>query len=600
MKLQVEAGGEKFVKWAKQRLAMLTGLRKELRLPVMQKDWMIDGSLIHVRSTEFGDTIYITASGSWSYYILNINGAATAFDGQFVTVDKKTIKLISGNILIQNRAVVTGEKAMLVYIDINQKWKWIDSKLKIADYKPNDFVGVIQPPFFDKRGIDATENRPIVSFDGNVSSGTYILTDGINSVSVTGINPPYTLATASDGFMIDSTRGTRLKIVSLAESQRKDSSGSFVNPTGVLLDIPFSGTFGFLNPPVTNYTDQFSLFSDDPTLIGATNHIYIRRNGAQEYVSTNTVTFSNSVFLGDTQAPKDRIFSFSDKEGFISPTNFGSSSTPAHVIVIQGARQSDGTYIYAESSVLISNTFCGKGGGGQIAFIVGQSMIGATIFLVSPRDISSGAGSTVDTLVVINSDGSVVEVLRAPSPGNSVTAPIFNPSGPIAFKNYSFIVGVRQVTSSKFDHVYFVRSDGLFIEVVLPTANTSNPGNSLPISGSKTVAYVYLEEILGATTDRYIASSDGKAILLDVPPPKPATSTTSAKAVLAVIISGFIDQKIGCRLLFIVVYADSTASHHHWDENGKIFTYDSTTAFAVNNIPVPSSISRMKLLDKWG
>jgi hypothetical protein len=61
MQIKVDPGGEKYVSWAKKQLNNLERARKDMNLPVMRKFWHVDGSLIALESSEFGDSIRINA-----------------------------------------------------------------------------------------------------------------------------------------------------------------------------------------------------------------------------------------------------------------------------------------------------------------------------------------------------------------------------------------------------------------------------------------------------------------------------------------------------------------------------------------------------------
>lgn len=58
----VEPGGQKYLKWARQRLSALADMREDLNLPVMTKDFSIGSSNIWIKSSDFGDLIRITGA----------------------------------------------------------------------------------------------------------------------------------------------------------------------------------------------------------------------------------------------------------------------------------------------------------------------------------------------------------------------------------------------------------------------------------------------------------------------------------------------------------------------------------------------------------
>lgn len=63
----IAAGGKKYLKFARRELAVLTNLRKDLKLPSMQKQFKIGGSHIWLKSSEFGNIIRITG-GVWNFF----------------------------------------------------------------------------------------------------------------------------------------------------------------------------------------------------------------------------------------------------------------------------------------------------------------------------------------------------------------------------------------------------------------------------------------------------------------------------------------------------------------------------------------------------
>lgn len=65
-KIYAEPGTEGYIKFGRQRLAALTRLRQDLRLPTMNKYWYVDPSTrVDVKSSEFGDSIRVFGGGLW-------------------------------------------------------------------------------------------------------------------------------------------------------------------------------------------------------------------------------------------------------------------------------------------------------------------------------------------------------------------------------------------------------------------------------------------------------------------------------------------------------------------------------------------------------
>lgn len=79
-KINVDASGARFLPWAKDRLTRLTELRHELDLPKMTKLYVPEpGALVHIVSSEFGDSIRIQAGTSL--------GTATYDDGASLSAE---------------------------------------------------------------------------------------------------------------------------------------------------------------------------------------------------------------------------------------------------------------------------------------------------------------------------------------------------------------------------------------------------------------------------------------------------------------------------------------------------------------------------------
>lgn len=84
--IQVDPGGEGYVKFGKAKLHALGTLRKDLRLPVMQKHYQIDSSTrVSIKSAEWGDKIQIKAGTPLRYvYLDSLN---KDFSGGAITSD---------------------------------------------------------------------------------------------------------------------------------------------------------------------------------------------------------------------------------------------------------------------------------------------------------------------------------------------------------------------------------------------------------------------------------------------------------------------------------------------------------------------------------
>lgn len=71
-KIVADPGTEGYIKFGRARLAQLTAMRKDLRLPIMNKHWQIDAATrVDVRSSEFGDMIRVTGGRNffvWGHY----------------------------------------------------------------------------------------------------------------------------------------------------------------------------------------------------------------------------------------------------------------------------------------------------------------------------------------------------------------------------------------------------------------------------------------------------------------------------------------------------------------------------------------------------
>jgi hypothetical protein len=103
--LQVEPGGEKFIKWAKSKLSHLRTLRDDINMPSMTKSFVVDGSRITINSSIYGDRIRITgaAAGFWAFSELPYTTTQGASETT-TTTDTETrvyeTVFINGNVII--------------------------------------------------------------------------------------------------------------------------------------------------------------------------------------------------------------------------------------------------------------------------------------------------------------------------------------------------------------------------------------------------------------------------------------------------------------------------------------------------------------------
>jgi len=584
--IQVDPGGEYLLPWARKKLEywhqemLHAGRRSVFKIVQVSDGRMIYANSELVAPGVFIDKIKVVGGMQWGFLVRDTAGSGAQLVGHFAALDVRgflRVKLADESTVGIVRAVRTNGKSMLLCRDdtvtdsVVAGWRWVNDKTALRVFEPATFGDESNVPSGTGEAVDAQESKLVAMLDitADPDTGKW-LSDGTDYQV---LSPPafpsqqYVLATESDGFAVSQSDGpagigVTTKAVSLANGAFMDSS------FGVHADDE-------MGDPKVNLTDlfQFQLFTADP-LADPNRAVAFYRNGALEYATVGT---PGDAFL--------QLCSARGVHAFIDETFWRTvPTTDARLTVVKGVRDADGIYSYTEQSILVDTaTEYPSVGGAQ-----GVSLAEGYYFVAY---ISNVVADSV--LKAISSAGDITQI-------HSFTSqPSFQASA-ISFAALAVLIGIRINASSWRRIIFFGGSDGSFTEAELPVA--ARHAIVSHIVGSNTLAYAH---ILDTSLIRYLVDSTGVVTALPLPtrthPTDPAQPDQTATSVS---VRGFIDQKVGCRLLFEANWATApTRSYHHWNEEGEIFNYG-TPAFSYTGgrnmvVPEPSSIDRMKLLETW-
>lgn len=578
----VESGGEYLLSFAKQKIAYMHKQMAGAGPARLERVFIVtDGSQIFLKSLrslrgQFIDTIRITASGSWDFYLQDSEFFGDQrIDYYFGQVGKPQLKKISvgrGDAL--GGAFASLRSSQLLFHDPAAGWRQIDKNQKLSAYAPTAFGGSVVTP------APTSSDTKVISVITN--GADEVLTDGTNSVAVTTLGGgQFVVATKTNGFFACKVEtpgvSASSRIVSLAESVRRDDAGNLVNPTGVLQDATwFTPNVTLQINPLANYTDLFTTFTDQGLPLAQ-----IYRNGILETTSSTILALDAARV---TICSKDTfsLWSFSGLD--------------AKLLI--GRRQSDGTYVYSANTYAFDSAYQSSFGSGSVT--KGFSDAATYYFDIYIRTLVVGPDPLVIVTSSIDSSGVRSEAVAFPMTYAEYTA---FPIAPItyfsiAFFNKSCFIGVSSKGTALRRHIFFYFSDGTKTIFPFP-AGAADIVLSLA-AGSKTVAYAHAAD----AGINYLADSAGSLTVLQNPTRLAADGVTVESAV-AVLVGGFIDKKEGCALMFEAAWATAPEyTVHHWDATGQIFDYDRPALtykiFPVIGVPAPTPLRRMELIESWG
>lgn len=579
-KLQIDSGGEYLLGYAKARLRLLTSLRNSLGVGILHRWYALGtGEKIHIISCSIGDTIRIISGGRWDFFFQDPEyiGEQRA-DIYFGVVGKPALRKVAiGHVSANGTPYSSRISSQLAFFDPVAGWRQIDKNEKVSAFAPGDFGGTFFSP------SNSSEDEKIVAVLTN--GPNKVLTDGTNYVAVTAlVNGNIVLATKTDCFfhskegsvgVYDSSR-----IVSLAESQRKDAAGNLVNPTGLLQDVTWlSPNVTLQITPLINYTDLFTTFTDQGIPL---TQIY--RNGVLE-------ASSSTILALDLQR-----LTICSKDTF-SLWNFGGLD----VKILAGKRQSDGTYVYTSNTYAFDPDYQTNWGTFNAATLLhGFSDSETYNFNIYIRSLAVGPFPQVIVTAAMDSKGVKTEAVAFPMTYLEYTA---FPIAPIIYNMIAFFskacfIGVTSKGTAFRRHVFFYFTDGTNALVPFP-AGAAHIVATLAV-GSKTKAYTYATD--GGV--KYLACSDGTLTVLP-DPTRLASDGVTVETPTSVLTTGAIDQKEGAVIMFEAAWAtEPLFTVHHWDEDGVIFDYErpalTYALFPVLGVPVQTPLRRMELIEFWG
>lgn len=604
----IQSGGEYLIPFAKRMAERQHLMMRDSGLTASVRDYLIDSNTtIHIESlmvgsgllANFVDKVRITAGGGWDFYLQDPEFFGTQrADIYFGKVGKPGLRKVSmGRLSINVAPFASRKDAHLMFFDPAAGWRQIDKNQKVSAYAPSSFGGSVVTP------TPTSEDTKMVAIITN--GANVVLTDGVNYVAVTsvGLGTLYVAAIKTDGFFVSQGLDTSsgfylLKLVSLAESLRKDTFGNFINPSGILQDAilhpPVSGSVNAYSP-ILNYTDIFSLVTLTDSLGVVVLKFY--RGGVLGYTSTS--------LLG---APS---FNGCSKDSVSSYVEAGSSTGTAfieRILVINGKRRDDGIYVFSELTVTLDTLVFANGTlGGYNGPINAIGYSDARTVLFSSR-IRQIAFNTFEFYTYsIDALGNKTELAGFPYTYADAIAFGFGVGfhaasvRTVGFNTKSCVLGACSTalySNSWCRTIFFYFSDGTSMRVILP-----NAARDLSISqsaASKTVAYVYL---IDGGIKYLIDSLGGLRVLPD--PTRLAADGVTIENPTSIASGAFIDQKEGCALIFEASWATAPFfTVHHWKEDGTIFNYArpalTYAVFALLGVPTATPLQRMELIEFWG
>lgn len=601
--LQVDPGGEYLVSWARRKINFWHKQMEHANLATLFRVVQVsDGSVIYVNSLRiapdtFIDKLRITSGGLWDFFIRDaesLSGQGGKFYGHFATLGRrgfKKIKLADFSPGTVWRAVRTTIKSFALVRDaalideIVIGWKLITERAALRAFIPAALGTLATATNAPVKAVDAQESKLIVLLRDSGGPGRWLSDGTVFSV----ISPPetpglnYVLASANDGFLISQGGqgsgaggvGVTGKTISLTNGVLFDAS------VGVHADDVWA------NPQV-NFTDlfQFHLFTPNP-LFDPNRGIAFYRNGILDYTTIENLGGQG----GGEIVTRDKVHAFITLGGLFG---IGSGAVgPVNIVAIKGTRSVPPSYSYVESAPVLLDANFSDAFQNAAGSVFGFTDTEAFLFVTYSRDV---LGSPITVSAIINSAG--VKVFS--QEGFPTTGLIFTLTGSVNFFDRSCLIGSVENGTSFRRKIFFLFSDGTHFEAVLPDAAL----NALPqfICGSNTVAYAYVRDTAAL---HFLANSTGTFVTLPLPTRAHSTdSTLPDQTATSLTVRGFIEQKVGCRLLFEANWATApTRSFHHWTEIGEIFNYGTPNFLFLGGrnliLPEPSSIHRMKLLELW-
>lgn len=583
MHLEIDPGGEYLLPFARKKLEILKRQLEANCQPAGVHFVYVDsGSSVFVRAYKSGaqwiDTIRIKSESGWHFVIHDQAPDRKNLTTWFGTVGTAKLKdqVIVGDSLgtaTPSPTIKTGsnvmflkdDKGLLELVDKTQKpsqWDMVGSFLQLMPL-----------------GLFDAEDAKLVAANLVNDFAHLVVSDGtLQQTCNAYFFFSKVIASKAEGFLVSYENNTfapgALQLTSVTQGLLLD----VVQPVGQPPDAALA-----------NYTDAF-VFAYTGAF-GLQRLIY--RMGALDYVAVN-VPAAGSFFGAASICTKDGAHCFSDLDSWINNPHGGFVGSTDRVIAISGIRNpDDGSYSYAERVVLVDASFSGSDS--SCAFVAASSTTG--YLFVNYVALAPSAGNR---LKAIGSDGTVTTVAAGPVSGGWSLIQTQAVSA-ISFKDSACISGLVIGVSGFFDTIGFMFSDGTAAAVVLPgVTSTGGIPPTLLAAGSKTTAYMYVSEpaanMASGVATMFIADSEGNVTPLAIPPG--ATSVT---------VHGFIERAIGCRLMFTASYGGAIPrTFHHWNETGEIFDYDVPTFVniaanaALIEVPTPSSIHKMELLDKLG
>lgn len=593
-RLNIDAGGEYLLPFAKRKLDVLKGELARAGRTVGSKFVLVDtGETVFVNTLKVGsfwqDSIRITVQkGRWDFYIVDSEFAgAQGIDMHFGQVGKaKLTKHAEGNSSVASTPFSSSASSQLIFPDITLGWRWIDKNQKLSAFAPATFGGT---------AVATSEDSKVVALLTN--GGDQRLTDGAIVVPVTpttGAPTLYVRATKRDGFYVSQGLDTgvfKAKIISLARSIETDTNGNVIDPTGTLQDETLPATVIFMAVPLVNYTDILTSGLDHSGLSGT---LLLYRNGVLEHTAATVVVSQSPLAY---VCSKDSVTFFLDMENNYGNTSGGTFDE--HLLIIDGMRQDDGTYLYIEQVVSLDTNWYGFPiASPALTVNSGFSDSARQFFVIHVREVAAVLEIVTQS---IDSSGNRTEAIGFPFAYSEAVAygSALGTTGyfTVAFYDKSCFIGPSPSAGVSWRRtIFFYFSDGTHALGALP----AGAAHVVPASvgGSKDTAYVHVTD--GGV--EYLVDSTGSVRVLALPTRDIGAS--SETAILA-FVGSFIDQKEGCALMFEAIWGTSPqSSYHHWDENGAIFTYGPPSltydVLPLLSVPTPTAQRRMELIEAWG